>query len=450
MKCTNAITHRPYLPPGQKLDGPYICRLAPSENAIMLEWLDTASSDAYTLFFRVRGTEEWEPFPIPSKTFTVNGLLPNTDYELYVENAEGKHSRIRLARTGAIPEGTSVINYLHPEDEQYLFSGKHLCSPSIVKTGSGRLIAGMDVFGPAMGQNTTLLFSSDDKGESWHYLCDLYPFYWSCLFYHQDAIFLLGVTTEYGNLQISRSTDDGVTWEAPCTILYGANVLCATGGISREPMHLTEYHGRLYTGLSIGSWKIGGHDPAVLSIATDADPMLAESWTLSDPLPFEGKWKDEAGKRGDAIEGNFVVAPDGKLYDYMRWKRGEMLKLRVNTDQLDVAPEYVSIEPAPVSNSMFRIFFHNGKYYLLTNRKSRTHGDYLRNVLSLYESNDLKSFRFLRDIVNMEDEDPRQFGFQYPAFSLDGNTLYVTIRSAFNNADSFHNSNYILFYKTEL
>ena len=127
-----------------------------------------------------------------------------------------------------------------------------------------------------------------------------------------------------------------------------------------------------------------------------------------------------------------------------------MLKLRVNTDQPDVAPEYVSIEPAPVSNSMFRIFTHNQKYYLITNRKSRTYEDYLRNVLSLYESTDLKEYTHIRDIVNFEDEDPRKFGFQYPAFAVDGETLYVTIRSAFNNANSFHNSNYILFSKTKL
>ena len=333
---------------------------------------------------------------------------------------------------------------------QYVFSGNYLCSPSLVKTPTGRLIAGMDVFGPSMGQNTTLLFSSDDDGESWHYLCDLYPFYWSCLFYHQNAVFILGLTTEYGNLQISRSTDDGHTWEAPTTIMYGSNLLCATGGISREPMHLTEYQGRLYTTIAYGGWKIGGHLPGVLSIPADADPMKAESWTCSEFLPFEGRWAEESGTKGDSIEGNFVIASDGELYDYMRWKRGEMLRLHVRADDPDLAPEYDCIEPAPVSNSMFRIFTHNQKYYLITNRKSRTYEDYLRNVLSLYESTDLKEYTHIRDIVNFEDEDPRKFGFQYPAFAVDGETLYVTIRSAFNNANSFHNSNYILFSKTKL
>ncbi len=122
-----------------------------------------------------------------------------------------------------------------------------------------------------------------------------------------------------------------------------------------------------------------------------------------------------------------------------------MLKLRVNTDDLDAPLEFVAIEPAPVSNSMFRIFPHNQKYYLLTNRKSAYFDDHRRNVLSLYESDDLTSYRFIKDIVNFEKEEPRRYGFQYPAFALDGTPLYVTIRAAFNNADSFHNSNYILF-----
>lgn len=450
MKCNNNICHRPYTPPTMKVDTPYICRLAPSDHAVLLEWFDRGSDSDYTLLWRVRGEGDWSACKTAPGTVQIDGLATDTDYELYIESVSGRRSNVRFVRTGAIPPGTSVINYLHPEDEQYLFSGRFLCSPSLVKTPGGRLIAGMDVFGPSMGQNTTLLFTSDDDGESWRYLCDLYPFYWASLFYHQNAVYIIGLSTEYGDLRISRSTDEGVTWEAPTTIMYGANKLCAMGGISREPMHMTEYKGRLYTTVAYGSWGMGGHLPGVLSIAVDADPMIAENWTCSEFLPFSGKWKEESPTRGDAIEGNMVIAPDGKLYDYMRWRRGEMLRLRVSTDDPDLAPTYDRILPAPVSNSMFRIIPDDDGYLLITNRKSRTHGDYLRNVLSIYQSKDLLEYTFLKDIVNFEDEDPRKYGFQYPSFVKDGNKLYVTIRSAFNNADNFHNSNYILFYKTDL
>ena len=259
MRCNNNICHRPYASPIAKESTPYICRLAPAENTILLEWFDRGEDFGYTLYWSVRDESCRSSCKVLPGTVTIENLLPDTDYELYIESESGRRSRVRLARTGAIPTGTSVINYLHPEDEQYLFSGKFLCSPSLVKTPSGKLLAGMDVFGPSMGQNTTILFSSDNDGEDWHYLCDLFPFYWSCLFYHQNAIYILGLNTEYGNLQISCSRDEGLTWEDPTTIMYGTNKLCAAGGISREPLHLTEYKGRLYTTIAYGSWSTGGH-----------------------------------------------------------------------------------------------------------------------------------------------------------------------------------------------
>ena len=450
MKCSGHIVHHPYVPPTQTLDAPYICRLAPSEQAIQLEWFDKRSHAPYTLFYAKRHSGEWSSVVIEESCITIGNLSPDTDYELFIEDATGRRSRTRPARTGRVPEGTSVINYLHPEDEQYLFSGKYLCSPSIVRTASGRLIAGMDVFGPSMGQNTMLLFYSDDDGDHWRYLCDLYPFYWANLFFHQNAIYVMGVTTEYGNLQISRSTNDGMTWEDPTTLLYGANLLCATGGVAREPMHLTEFKGRFYTACGFGSWKSGGHVPCVLSVDVNADLMVASNWTCSAPLHADERWYNDIGKRGEAIEGNLVVYPDGKLYDCLRWRRGEMLRLRVDTENPDAPPAFVSIDYAPVSNSLFRIIPIGKKYLLITNRKSVLYNDFLRNVLSLYESDDLKHFSFIRDIVNFEEQSPRKYGFQYPSFALHESTLYVTIRSAFNNADSFHNSNYMLFYKTEL
>ena len=127
-----------------------------------------------------------------------------------------------------------------------------------------------------------------------------------------------------------------------------------------------------------------------------------------------------------------------------------MLRLHVDTENPDAPPAFVSIDYAPVSNSLFRIIPIGTKYLLITNRKSVLYNDFLRNVLSLYESDDLRHFSFIKDIVNFEEQSPRKYGFQYPAFALHENTLYVTIRSAFNNADSFHNSNYMLFYKTEI
>ena len=73
-----------------------------------------------------------------------------TDYEFYVQ-ANHKKSLIRLARTGKIV-GT-VVNYLHQDDDVYAFSGKYLCSPSLVRHPDGFLLASMDLFNYNSPQN---------------------------------------------------------------------------------------------------------------------------------------------------------------------------------------------------------------------------------------------------------------------------------------------------------
>ena len=54
MRCNNNICHRPYASPIAKESTPYICRLAPAENTILLEWFDRGEDFGYTLYWSVR------------------------------------------------------------------------------------------------------------------------------------------------------------------------------------------------------------------------------------------------------------------------------------------------------------------------------------------------------------------------------------------------------------
>lgn len=426
-------------------DLPYICRLAPDKDRFTLEWFDKRDPDgAHTLYWGLRDAEK-QAMEIHESTLTVDGLECDCDYAFYIEAADGRRSRERLVRTGEIPKGTSVINYLHPDDTQYDFSGRYLCSPSLARTKSGRLVAGMDLFGPRMAQNLTLLYASDDNGESWRYLCDLYPFYWSSLFVLHEKLYILGFTTEFGNLQIACSEDEGVTWSAPTTIFYGSNLMCPYGGMNRAPMHLTSASGRLWGCYEYGSWTYGSHIPGVFSIDENDDPMCAENWTLSELLPFEGEWKQASEDvQGDTMEGNILRMPNGELYAYLRWKCGEILRLRIDEQNPEAAPRFVDILKAPAANSMFRIFPYREKWLMVANDPVVYRR---RNLLSLFESQDLLEFQKVEDLIDYRHHDAQLFGFQYPAFLLEENTLLLTIRSAFNQANSFHNSNYILFMK---
>ena len=457
MRGNDTIHQHPYIPLNCPEDAkkPYICRLSPFENGFEGEYLDNfALESAHTLFLRKRGSgDAYLAIPLSDPTFTVTGLEKEAEYEFFIESGVGEKSHTRLLRTAALPDGAVAINYLHPDDTQYAVSGRFLCSPSLARLPDGTLVAGMDLYGNHMPQNLTLLFSSDDDGKTWRYLNDLYPFYWGSLFTHKGVLYILGLTTEYGNLQIASSKDGGHTWSRPTVLFYGSNLLCKNGGMHRAPMHVFLHEGRLWTTCEYGCWEKGSHLPAVLSIGEDEDLMVASNWALTGFLPFEGAWREASGGvQRDTMEGNIVLTPEGGMREILRWSLGKALVLKVKAPEEPL--EFEELRDMPVSSSMFRILPYQGGYIMVTNRK----GDHVeteeglpyRNVLSLFTSKDLKNWTLKEDVVNAEDKDPMKIGFQYPCPLLEGDTLYLNVRSAFNNADNFHNSNTMLFWKLVL
>ncbi len=453
MRGSSRIYHKPYFPPNcsELKKHPYICRLAPFADGFEIEILPMSELTC-TLFYSLKGNNVYLSLPVEGNTAKVTGLESNRDYELYVEASNGFRSKTRLVRTGEIPGGCTVVNYLHPEDDYYDVSGKFLCSPSLVRAPDGNLIAGMDVYQHRGAQNLQILYKSYDDGKSWSYLCDLQPFYWGSLFVHRDELYMIGLSTEYGDFRITKSTDSGNTWSDAVTIFYGSNVLCPTGGMHRAPMHMVSYNGRLYTSCEYGSWATS-HSPGVVSIDENDDLMVAENWTCTGFLPFEGKWAKDAVKKGDTIEGNVVLGPDGELYECLRWKIGEYLRLKIDKNDPEKPLRYDSLVKAPVSNSMFRIISYKGKYLLFTNRKTDKAAQVspnvisYRNVFSVYVSEDLNEFTLVKDIFNYEDYPADKIGFQYPVVMEDDDGFMLVVRSAFNGADTYHNSNFMLFLR---
>lgn len=455
MRGSAKLHHRPYIPLNRpdEAKNPWIVRLSPGADRFCGEWLDAHDTGPHTLCIMPRGTRDVAEMPLDGPEFTVTGLEPGTEYELFVRGASGRESRHRLVRTGAVPAGATVINYLHPEDPQYLFSGKYLCSPSLARLDNGRLVAGMDVFGGKMGQVLTILFYSDNDGADWHYLTDLYPFYWGSLFVHRGVLYILGLTTEYGNLQIACSRDNGETWSAPSVLFYGANVLSDNGGMHRAPMHVVSRGGRLYTTCEYGSWGSGQHLPAVISVRENDDLMVAENWCCTGFLSGFAKAGDGQAAPANTMEGSLVTAPDGRFYNILRWKHKKALILEADPEDPEASLRYICERDMPVTTSMFRILPYRDGYLLITNRETddaACKDGPFRNVLSLYTSRDLLRWDFLRDVVNFGREDQMKFGFQYPAPLLEGGTLYLNVRSAYNHADRFHDSNTMLFWKIPL
>lgn len=278
MKAHKNWSYAPYRPPFVEVGDIYICRVAPAQESIALQWLPCSTADEtpqYEVLYRRRGEGEFLCAGVTAACeYTLTGLAGGTEYECFVRAGAHK-SRVRLARCGAAPG--VVVNYLHPEDEAYAFSGRYLCSPSLVRHPEGFLLASMDLFAGNHPQNLTLIFRSDDDGASWRYVSELFPCFWGKLFIHRNSLYMLAVSTEYGDLLIGRSDDGGVTFGEPTVLLRGGNGKNGEAGVHKNPQPVVEYAGRVWNTLEWGAWGRGYHAPMVMSAAADADLLDADS-----------------------------------------------------------------------------------------------------------------------------------------------------------------------------
>lgn len=459
MKGQSAWSYTPYAPLLWDKGDIYICRVVPYEHSIHLEWL-AIGVVTYQVFWRVRGEGE---FACAGSTaaceFDLCDLASDTDYEIYVCAGE-KKSRVRLARCGEVI-GT-VVNYLHPDDEVYAFSGKYLCSPSLVRHPDGFLLASMDIYAPAAPQNLTLIFRSDDDGETWHYVSELCPCFWGKLFVHHGVLYMLGVSTEYGDLLIGKSTDGGKTFSAPVALLRGFSAIVSANsgnfrrvGIHKNPQNLVYHKGRLYETLEWGSWSVKfRHAAMVMSMDENDDPMCPESWHFSKPVKYDPEWVGTApdGIAGN-LEGTLCVAPDGNLYNMMRYQTQEEKKIlayRVNTEDPDAPLEYSHSVAFPANLAKFMIKYDavSDHYYSIASRRL-DEPQTKRNLLSLLSSKDLAHWDVVCDLLDKRDEDPEKIGFQYVDFEIEGDDLIYLCRTAINNANSFHDANYSTFHRVK-
>ncbi|MBQ1212182.1 MAG: exo-alpha-sialidase [Clostridia bacterium] len=452
MKGQSIWSYAPYKPYFHNTGDIYVSRIAPTEHAVHIEWLDS-SADSYSVFYRKRGDEDFIKIADTAHNeCDITALDIDTDYEFYVE-ANGKRSRTRLFRCG---EGVgNTVNYLHPDDEVYSYSGRYLCSPSMVRHPDGYLLASMDLYAGACPQNLTLIYRSDDNGETWHYVSELMPCFWGKLFIHKGELYMLACSTEYGDLLIGKSTDGGKTFSAPVSLLRGANGKNGSCGVHKNPQNMLVYNGRLYGTLEWGSWKNTEyyHAAMVMSCDEDADLLDPESWHFSEPVKYDPNWEGVAsdGIKGN-IEGTLCVAPDGKLYNLMRYQTAEkkILAYLVNTDDPDspLAYSHPIDFPANLSKFMIKKDEIGGKYYSVATRRI-DEPQTRRNLLSLMASSDLRSWEVVCDLIDKRNEDVEKIGFQYVDFEIEGDDIIYLCRTAINGANSYHNSNYMTFHRVK-
>ena len=443
-------SYAPYRPLLDELGDIYICRIAPSENAIHFEWL--GGDDEYTVFYRSKEENgDFSFYRATDKTeCDITNLKTDTDYEFYVQSGK-KKSRIRLARTGKAV-GT-VVNYLHPDDEAYGFSGRYLCSPSLVKHPDGFLLASMDVFAGNSPQNLTLIYRSDDHGKTWRYVSELMPSFWGKMFIHKGALYMLSCSTEYGDLLIGKSTDGGKTFGAPVTLLRGSNGKAGNCGVHKNPQNIMLYHNRIYETLEWGSWENGayGHAAMVMSCDADDDLLIPENWSFTEPLKFDyfTHELEELKKPVMTIEGTLTCSPDGELVNIMRFgKRNNAIVYKVNKNDHEAPLEFKGLMHFEANFSKFMIQYDDvsRKYYSIATRLYEGSADNARNLLSLMSSSDLENWEVVCDLIDYRRCDPDKFGFQYVDFMFDGDDILYLCRTAMNHPHNYHDSNYSTFH----
>lgn len=358
-------------------------------------------------------------------------------------------------------------------DSQRIYFG----SPSIAVMPNGDYVASHDYFGPGTTFSRMAVFSSSDRGQSWKKLCDLEGQWWSTLFVHKGALYLIGTTREYGNVAIRRSRDGGKTWTTPRGPASG---LLFKGSYHCAPVPVVVHDGRVWRAFerSMDPKKPRAFESVVISAPVGANLLRAESWTPTNQVKIDPGWMGV--KKAEWLEGNVVVTPEGGIANILRLDADAGLKAPIEfsgvaaghsryetavmmnvakdgkTETFDPQTGFI---PFPGSRSKFTIRFDpvSKKYWSLVQKitnfdNSQFSPSGQRNVLALTSSSDLRQWKVETFIVRYNEGKAipgkeNKVGFQYVDWLFDGNDMIAACRTAWGDSHSFHDANYLTFLR---
>jgi hypothetical protein len=223
-------------------------------------------------------------------------------------------------------------------------------------------------------------------------------------------------------------------------------------------MPILRAKGRLWTAIDFGSWARGGHDSCMASIDERADLMDPGNWIISKPLKYNPNWKGAVQGIGkfSGLEGNAVLSRENQILNILRYNTqggtpnyGKILILRVDESDLKNPLEFHDIVDCPGNMSKFTILFdQKTDHYISLVNKVESENIKQRNIVSLIISKDLKKWKIIKDIIRIPG-DSKKVAAQYIDFIIDGTKIRFVSRTAINNADNFHNANYITYHEID-
>lgn len=356
------------------------------------------------------------------------------------------------------------LRYQDPRTKTYLGS------PSLVRLPNGDLIASHDYFGPGCPKNhegeehLLSIYLSHDDGKCWHNVTHVANAYWSSLFLHRGTLYLLGVSQRYGSIVIRRSDDGGYTWTHPVDERSG---LLFRGGPFRQspnyhaaPVPVIEQNGRLYRAFEDCTPDVwgAGFQALVISAAADADLLDAANWTMSNKLPYDPAWTPTTWGQVENpgwLEGNMVTTPTSELWNILRFNskplvdKVAIVKVYDEGQRISFDPTTGFIDfPGGMTKFTIRRDAATGLYLTLSNNNTDPTNARQRNILSLYKSADLMHWKHVQTLIEDDSDLAHQVsidtvGFQYVDWIFDGEDLLYLVRTAYDGAHNYHDSNRI-------
>ncbi len=341
-------------------------------------------------------------------------------------------------------------------------SGIYIGSPSLAVLANGDYVASHDEFGPKSAEHlraVSHIFRSHDRGATWRKIATLDGAFWSTLFTHRGALYLLGPDKHHGNVLIRRSLDGGVTWTSPTNAATG--MLRDDGEYHCAPVPVIEHAGRLWRAMEWRNppiaWGIN-YRAGMLSIPVAADLLNATNWTCSNFLPSDRAWN--GGDMGAWLEGNAVVTPAGELVNVLRVQTKSPAEkaalVRISPDgktaSFDPATGFIRF-PGGAKKFTIRLDPRTRRYWALASivgeaNRAADPGR-VRNTLALTTSADLLNWEVR--CVLLRHPDVARHGFQYVDWQFDGEDIIAACRTAFDDgeggAHNAHDANYLTFHR---
>lgn len=356
---------------------------------------------------------------------------------------------------------------------QYPATKTYLGSPSIIRTAKGSLLVTHDYFGKGCPKNheneehLTSVYRSKDDGKTWVNVTHIANAFWSNLFEHKGAIYLLGSSQQYGSIVIRRSEDDGNTWTYPIDEKSG---LLFRGGNLRNPPN---YHcapvpmlfknGRIYRAFEDCEPCVWGQGfkSLVISIDENADLLDASNWTMSNKLAFDRAWLPEEWETLNNpgwLEGNVVETPDSEIWNILRFHSEPLVDkaaiVRVSQDgkRISFDPKDFIDFPGGMTKFSIRRDPETKLYLTISNNNTDPKYPSQRNILSFHKSSDLIHWKHVKTLIEDDlglpyEESIRQTGFQYVDWQFDGYDIIYVVRVAYDGAHNFHDANRITFHR---